>query len=107
MTLPAYPAEGQLVAVAGEEIICPQCGAIEGSFTADAYGAKGSLWPVAWCDDRGFPRDATCRFCESATLEACGPDGSSVAELAAGATHFIALHIRSGSWTGWRSIGAE
>jgi len=106
--LSTYPAEGQLVAVAGEEIICPRCGAVDGVFTAPAYGCDGKSWPITWRSDRGTPRDATCEDCGALTLIACdSPDRETVRELAARAAACVALHVRSGSWTGWRSIGAE
>ena len=101
-----YPAEGQLVAVAGEEVVCPECGFIEAVFTGDAFGPAGRQWPadwkIAWTADW---RDANCSSCGALWL--LGPGGGRTKRAAERGQHLVALHLRSGAWAGWRSIGAE
>ena len=101
-----YPAEGQLVAVAGEEIVCPRCGHIEAAFFGDAFGPGGDDWPAAWTPPwtKGL-RATVCSACGAAWMLGLG--GRAAHEAAGAGTRFIALHVRSGTWTGWRSIGAE
>lgn len=103
MSLPAYPAEGQLVAVAGEELACPDCGAAVVEFTANAYGY--GPWPFEFAPD-GYLDANRCFRCG-----ACGgkptyaPGVGGIVDLREASV--LLAHIRSGTWTGWRSIGAE
>jgi len=95
----------QLVARAGEEIVCPECGFVEGVFTGDAYGPHGKNWPVVFAVIKPFPRDGGCAECGATWLKALSEFSMTIAECAG--AHCIMMHIRSGAWIGWRALGAE
>ena len=91
----------QLVARAGEEIVCPNCGAVVATFPVDAFGS--TRWGLDFTEMAAA--DGSCR-CGGVTAKSLrGHQGAIVDAIAAGDP--TVMFIRSGSWQGWRALGGE
>jgi len=111
MTAFLEPRDGILIARAGEEIVCPECGSavvkFERDFTSSANLREvGFLMPCAAVTPDPLGTDKAVVQCR------CGGMPSS-ADASPGERHdpdlldAVAprLFIRSGSWVGWRGLG--
>lgn len=96
----------QLVVRAGEAIICPGCGAELLVFAEDVYGLddfRSLARPI--CD---FGGAAVCCCCSvSWSTTSVRPAGFRGASLPLAQAAGPRIHLRSGTWTGWRAIGGE
>lgn len=98
------PAVISLVAIAGEEIVCPDCGHLCGIFLANAFGSNNGIWPIAW--NGSTPQVSLCPICDGNWLPVlCYGDPDRPRLMSEGLTD-LQIHIRSGDWMGWRMLGA-
>ncbi len=102
MIAPSAPL--QLVARAGEEIVCPECRLPVALILGDCYGADSAHWPFESTPmDRG-DGDCMCGGGPCTTADLVAP--RHMRHAPAHGAHLM-LFIRSGKWTGWRSLGGE
>jgi len=96
----------QLVVRAGEAIVCPGCGAELLVFEEDVYGAEA--WrglALTICAPGGA---ASCRHCGAAwSATSARPAGFRGFSIPIAQAVGPRIHLRSGTWTGWRAIGGE
>jgi hypothetical protein len=96
------PTGDSVVAFAGEEIVCPDCGVVLATFTDDAFGASG-CWPLTFLVDTG---GVSICPCGGNFLPIPSTDNHTPRHVAEGLGGELQIHLRSGEWTGWRMLGA-
>jgi hypothetical protein len=83
-----------MVALPGDVIVCPCCGEVCGVFATGEGGRTFKSWDVTWTDrQRVMAEGSICHACGSSWAWRIG--GRPV------------LHIRSGTWSGWRGLWGE
>ena len=97
----------QLVARAGEEIVCPECGAVLAIFRKDAFGP--GAWPMKEGPDfAGYFSLCGCGGVACKAMDHLrGVQPGSTVEVALAKGAVPTVFIRSGSWQGWRALGGE
>jgi hypothetical protein len=109
MTAFLEPREGVLIARAGEEIVCPECGETLAVYEADhLYGDERRSVPTEVAVVRWFGKVRRLRCCCGGQPHRSGNERDprrhgkprSMKECAVPQTF-----IRSGSWVGWRGLG--
>jgi hypothetical protein len=105
MTAFLEPREGVLIARAGEEIVCPECGEAVAVFLRDFTGDDVPPGPSGYPLDLLSPTEHFATGKPMAIYACiCGGECTSstpLPHLRGAATMFI----RSGSWVGWRGLG--